>query len=319
MSSRAEVEDSEESLLRSSLKAMREAGFDVSTPPDDRRTSLDVVARRRDILLVAKAVEDIEETPEALGRELRRAASALSAIPILIASRKGGEAIEDGVVYGKMNIWAASPTTIINALRGEGPYVYSKLNRYYVHINGEGLRAARLRKGLSLGDLARMVGVSRKAIYEYERGSMDATLEVALKIEEALESSLIVPVDILAPLTSRPPPAEKEGVKPLEGEVLSKLRELGFEAFHFKRAPFNVIARSKRTRLLVKVSGGLDEQIERELSVVRSMAHVSGCLSLTIVKEEALRGEGDLLPYGEFKKVESEPELIEIIGQRPWN
>ena len=316
MPSRAEAESVEKSLLAESLRLLRELGFRVSTPSESRRASLDVVARRERALVVAKAVEDVDKVSEGLSVELRKVASALSATPLLIAGRKSGEVVEEGVAYEKLGVWAVAPTTLSEAARGDGPYVYSKLGRYYVKIDGERLRAARVRRGLSLGDLARMVGVSRKAIYEYERGGMDATLEVAVRMEEVLESSLALPVDIFTPPTARPPARDEGGrdVDPLEREVMSKIRKLGFEAFHFRKAPFNIIARSRRNRLLIRVSERLDKRTERGLKVVRSMADVSESLSLTIVKEDASVEEQGLLAYEEFKRVRSEPELVKIIG-----
>jgi len=315
MPSRAGVESDEESLLEESLKVLREVGFRVSTPSDSRKSSLDVVARKDGALLVAKAVEDIDRVSEGLSTELRKVASALSATPLFIASRKGGEAVEGGIAYEKMGVWAVAPTTLSEAARGEGPIVYSKLGRFYVKIHGGRLREARERKGLSLGDLARLVGVSRKAIYEYERGSMDAALEVAARMEEVLESGLALPVDIFtSPITPPPSARVEEAADPLEKEVMSKFKRLGFEAFHFRKAPFNIIARSRRNRLLIRVAERFDRRAERGLKVVRSMADVSESLGLTIVKEEASVDEQGLLHYDEFKRVRSEPELVKIIG-----
>jgi len=262
---------------------------------------------------VAKAVEDVDKVSEGLSIELRKVASALSASPLLIASRRGGEDFEEGVAYEKQGVWAIAPATLSEAVRGEGPIVYSKLGRFYVKIHGGRLREIRERMGLSMGDLARLVGVTRKAIYEYERGSMDAALDVALKMEEVLQDALALPIDVFSPLPA-PPPEEGDEVDPLEREIISKFRKLGFEAFHFKKAPFNIIARSKRNRFLIKVAERLDRRAEKELRVMRSMADVSESLGLTIVKEEASAGEEGLLPYDEFKRVRSEPELVKIIG-----
>ena len=273
------------------------------------------MAKREDSLVVAKTVEDVDKVSEGTSLELKKIASALSATPLFIGAKKGGVEMEEGVVYEKMGVKALAPGTFKEAVKGEGPYIYSKVGRYYVKIDGEKLREVRVSRRLSLGDLARMVGVSRKAIYEYERGAMDATLEVAARIQEVLDYPLASPINLLTPQ-----PEEGEGVEEdyeansLVKEVLFKFKRLGFEAFPFKKAPFNIIARSCRNRMLIRVSERLDKRTERSLVVVRSMADVSDSLSLTIVKEEAKVEEQGLLKYKDFKKVRSEPELVRIIG-----
>ncbi|PCN50182.1 hypothetical protein B6U99_05805 [Candidatus Geothermarchaeota archaeon ex4572_27] len=273
-----------------------------------------MVARREDRLLVAKAVEDIDRVPESTSVELRRIALALSATPLLVGARKGDREIEEGVVYERMGVRAVAPKTFDYAVRGEKPFVYSKVGRYYVKLDGEKLREVRTRMRLSLGDLARMVGVSRRAIYEYERGTMDATLEVAARIQEVLNCCLATPIDLLAPM-ERGEEVGEEWVdeRPLMREVMCKLRRLGFEAYTFRRAPFNLIARGRRHRLMVKVAERLDRKAERSMVVVRSMADVSDSLSLAIVREEVRAEEQGLINYREFKRVRSEPELVKLI------
>ncbi len=308
------MEEREEALLSEVVRILRGGGFKVSRPSESRKASLDVVAKREDKLLVAKAVEDIDRVPESMGVELRKIASALSATPLFVGARKGDTEIEEGVVYERVGVKAVAPKTFDYVVKGEKLFVYSKVGRFYVKLDGEKLREVRIRRRLSLGDLARLVGVSRKAIYEYERGAMDATLEVAARIQEVLDCCLATPIDLLAASEA------EEGLqdtwvdeRPLVKEVASKFRKLGFEAYPFRKAPFNLIAKSRRHKLLIKVAERLDKRAERSLIVVRSMADVSDSLSLTIVKEEARVDEQGLLNYHEFKRVRSEPELVKLI------
>lgn len=305
----------EEVLLRESVRILRESGFKVSVPLNDRRASFDLMARRDSSLLVAKAIEELNEVSEGVGSELKRVASALSATSLIIASQKDGEAIEENVAYDKMGVWAITPATLSKAVRGEGPLVYSKLGRFYVNIDGGKLKEARERKRLSLGRLARLVGVSRRAIYEYERGLMDSTLEVAIRMEEVLEQGLATPIDIFAPAPPSAPPAHGPGSSdPLEEGVSLRLKAMGFKVFHFKRAPFNIIAKGRQSRLLVKVARHLDYQFKRKLKIVRSLADVSNSLSCVVVEEGAPAYRDDVLPYECFKKVRSEDELVEMLG-----
>ncbi|MEM4699784.1 MAG: helix-turn-helix domain-containing protein [Candidatus Nezhaarchaeales archaeon] len=306
----------ENPVLRESIRILKESGFKVSVLLNDRRSSFDLMARRGSSLLITKAVEELDEVPEEVSRELKRMASALSATSLIIASRKGGEDIEEDLAYDKMGIWAVAPATLSKAIRGEGPLVYSKLGRFYVNIDGGRLREARERRQLSLGSLARLVGVSRRAIYEYERGSMDSTLEVAIRMEEVLEQGLAVPINILAPAPLNASYTHRPGgsLDPLERGVALKFKVMGFKVFHFKRAPFDIIARGRRSRLLVKVARHLDHQFKRRLRVMRSLADVSDSLSFIVVRDGDSAGEGGVVPYEELERVRNEDELVSMVS-----
>ncbi|MCX8204061.1 MAG: helix-turn-helix domain-containing protein [Candidatus Nezhaarchaeota archaeon] len=299
-------------LLKESIRILRESGFRVSTTLIDRRSSFDLMARRDLSLLVAKAVEELDKVTEELSSELKKVASALSATPLIIASQRGGEAIEENVAYDKMGIWAVTPATLNKAVRGEGPLIYSKLGRFYVDIDGGKLKKAREQRRLSLGSLARLVGVSRKTIYEYERRSMDSTLEVAIKMEEVLEQGLATPIDIFT-LTTTYGHGPEDVSDPLEKNVVLRLKAMGFKVFHFKRAPFNLIAKGEHNRLLIRVARSLDHQVKREIKVVRSLADVSDSLGLAIVEEGVSTKEGGVLSYEDLRRVKSEAELIKSI------
>ncbi|MEM2212050.1 MAG: helix-turn-helix domain-containing protein [Candidatus Nezhaarchaeales archaeon] len=297
--------------MESLLEVLRASGFKASELYDEQGC-FDFIAKDDHRLMVAKVAPDIDRFSSKLSYWLKKVANILSAAPVIIGLSRGSESIENGVVYDKFNVPTTNINTLKQALAGFSPYLYFKAGRYYVKIDGASLKSFRERLNISLGDLARTIGVSRRTIYEYERSGMLATIETAMKLQEAVETKLLLPIDIFE---SRSTPVfetdEARGV--MVGAVSKKLSKLGLKTYTIERAPFNIIAKNHDFKILVKVSGKLSKKVKRQIRTVESMANVSGSLGITIIKD----GEDEelkALNYGEFKRIKSRNELLEVIG-----
>src|SRR2546428_814966 len=90
-------------------------------------------------------------------------------------------------------------------------------------------RRLREERQVSLGTLADIAGVTRRTIQMYLEG-MSATMEVAMRLEEFLNESLVVPVDPFALLAD--PARPEERLPQLEGferEMFERLERLGYQ------------------------------------------------------------------------------------------
>lgn len=306
---------SDESLRKPLLEALLEVliahGFKASEPCDEH-DCFDVIAKGREHLIVAKVAPDIDRFSSKSSYELKKVANILTASPVIIGSSKGSEEIENGVVYDRSEIPATNVNTFKQALAGFSPYVYFKAGKYYVKVDGESLKAFRERLRMSLGDLARAIGVSRRTIYEYERSGMLATVETAMKLQEVAETKLLPPVDIFERVPVDMPEAGEIG-EIMVSMVSRKLSKLGLRTYTIKRAPFNIIAKNHEFKVLVKVSDKLNKRVKRQIIAIKSMADVSDSLGMAIVRDGEAE-ELSALNYGEFKRIKSRTELLEVIG-----
>src|SRR5207244_9802827 len=85
---------------------------------------------------------------------------------------------------------------------GVPPFLFSAPGGLYAHLDTEALRRLREEREVSLGTLADIAGVTRRTIQMYLEG-MSATMDGAMRLEEFLQESLVLPVDPFAMLSDR--------------------------------------------------------------------------------------------------------------------
>lgn len=316
-----------ERVLAKTIEALHESGFETSKPYANERSSINIVARSGDTLVLIKALNDLNELKSNCALEIKRAGYALRAAPIVIGEKEGPHEIDRETVYEKQGVYIIHPETLRDYFEGKRHYVYYKSGRFYVRVDGKKLRETREKIGLSLGDLANLVGVSRKAIYEYEKGEIDATVDVASKLYEVLsmyvgeEEALkaFKPVDILSDaIVTEVKEGEDKSMTNrgkrwrLQEEVASKLSRLGFSIFRFKDAPFNLIAKKngeKGRTILILTIETLSSRFREEIEVLRDVAEVAKVGGL-VVTRKVLREEG-VISTQELDDITNPDELVE--------
>ncbi|MEM0320542.1 MAG: helix-turn-helix domain-containing protein [Candidatus Nezhaarchaeales archaeon] len=316
-----------ERVLARTIETLHESGFETSKPYVNERSSINVVARSGDTLILIKALNDVSELRGCCTLEIKRAGYALRATPLIVGEKDGPYNIDREVVYERQGVYIIHPDALREYFEGKKHYVYYKGGRFYVRIDGKKLRETREKIGLSLGDLANLVGVSRKAIYEYEKDEIDATIDVASKLYEVLsmyvgeEEALkaFKPVDILSDAAVTE--IKKDEEWPITGksrrwrlqeEVASKLLRLGFSVFRFKDAPFNLIAKKNGERgkvILILTIETLSSRFKEEIEVLRDVAEVAKVGGL-VVTRKVLREEG-VISTQDLEDITNPAELVE--------
>lgn len=172
------------------MRVLEEFGFTADRVfyPHGRR-SIDIVAHNKSMgfKLLVKVVDDSEEVKQNEIGDLKKASRGLNAKPVIIANRVGDEKLDPDTVVFKKGISIVNPELLKKYFGiGEKPVVAKIRGSYVARINPESFREERERKKLSLGRLAELIGVSRKAIYDYEHGKIDVSILTAVRIAEVL-------------------------------------------------------------------------------------------------------------------------------------
>ncbi|MCS7140001.1 MAG: helix-turn-helix domain-containing protein [Candidatus Nezhaarchaeota archaeon] len=314
-----------QSLLTKTVNTLHEKGFEVSKPYINERSSINIVARSNEKLLIVKALSNVNELKSYCITEIKKAGYALRGSPLVVSDKEIDEEIDKEVIYEKQGIYALHVDALRKYLEGKRWYVYCKGGRFYVKIDGERLRRLREKIGLSLGGLANLLGISRKAVYEYERDEMDATIDVAIKLYEILREFVnedealqaFKPIDIPIMMTSPDIRNHDERFKArryrLQEEVASKLLKLGFSVLRFRGAPFNLIAKGdngKKTILILAIET-LDERTREEAEVLRDVAEVAKVKGLIVTRKVSHENEG-VISSRKLESISNPDELIEI-------
>ena len=212
-------------------------------PRSIERRSVDLAVRLRDgRRVLVKVAHNLQSIPRTELAELAALSETLG-IPALIVARMRGETpLLEGVMYERYGIPSVSPETLDNVLSGrELVYIRVDKESYTVSIDGEMLRRKRIEKNLSLGDIALMLGVSRRTVYEYEKGTIEPSIDKAEKLIQLLGDEIAKPIDLFRPVT-RSRKKQIEYDTPTEQELAEILECRGYKVAHVKRTVIDIAA-----------------------------------------------------------------------------
>ena len=297
---------------------LQKADFMLSEKCDIRPRSFDVCARRGRSFLLIKVLSNIEGLSEDTSQEMRRLAVLFNGSPIVVGEHTNDHALESGAVYLRYGIPCVNLDTLHDYFVEEAPpLVYAAPGGLYVEIDGDTLRAVRESKNISLGELSKQLGVSRRTISKYE-GGMNATIDVALRLEEILDTPLACPINFLIKFEKN---NEEEKVKndlsnasALEKDALGTLVNIGFEVFHTTRAPFNALSKEEENKMLTGVSD-YTEVMLKKARFMSSFASVAQTYSLFIVKgmgHSRQIGNTVLIKHDELKGIDDTDDLLTL-------
>jgi len=309
-----------EAIESSTREILSRAGFYLNSGHKMRRSAIDIIARKDRTLLLVKVLENIDGLDKKDAETMKLLANLLSGTALVVGKHYCGGQMERGVVYSRFKIPIISVETLYDYfIEGVPPYVFSAPGGLYVKIDAQKLRNLRELAGYSLGALADELGVSRKAVQLYEE-SMNATIEIALSLEEIFNTELIKPIDITKPETYEVNPELAEDMlltDELKKKVFTHLKKLGCHVMHLRNCPFDAITRNREYLFLTWVDRF--ERIERNLEVIDSIVKVTGKKSVIFVKykksKTSVRGI-PLIDTDDLQHIDEDDEMLRIILER---
>ncbi len=308
-------------LIEFVRETLARAGFAVSERCDLRPVSFDLVARRDRDLLIVKVLTNVDALNEAIANEIKLLSKFLEGRPVLVGLRSGTGILEEGVVYARHDIPIVNPDTLVEyLLQGTAPVVFAAPGGFYVRLDAAALRRARIERDLSLGMLAKIAGVSRRAVQMYEQG-MNASIDAAVRLEEHLGTDLIEVVDPFSFDPAAYQPRQAEGpappADPVEQMVLRLLEGLGYEVRATRRSPFNALTTQAADTLLTGV-GEDSPQMRRRARIVTSVSRIVERPGFFVV-ERTTRTQIEGLPVlsrVELRKLTDPERILELILER---
>ncbi|MFC4245530.1 transcriptional regulator [Natribaculum luteum] len=312
------------SALVGNVTAMLEdAGFTVSDRCAIRPKSFDVAARRGDDLVLVKILGNIDAFNEATGHEMRRLGTYLQATPLVIGLRSRDEDLKPDVVYFRHGVPSLSPDTAYNLfVEGIPPLIYAAPGGLYVNIDGDLLADEREQRDWSLGQLASELGVSRRTVSKYEDG-MNASIEVAMALEELFDAPLTSPVDVIdgaEDVHDADPTPDDPEADPDDEEIVTVLTRAGFRVHPTLRSPFKAVSEDEDEKDDVVLTGHsqFTKAAEKRARIMSSIGHVTRTRSVYFVdraKRESVDGTA-LVEREELTELHDADELRKVIRER---
>ena len=313
---------SRSALVENVTAMLEDAGFLVSDRCAIRPKSFDVAARRGEDTVLVKILGNIDAFDGRTGAEMRRLGEYLEATPVVIGLRTRDEELKPGVVYFRHGVPVLSPDTAMDFFLEEvPPLIYAAPGGLYVNIDSDVLADARQNEDMSLGKLAKELGVSRRTVSKYEDG-MDASVEVAAELEEIFDAPLTSPVSVLdgaeAVREDESTPEDPE-VNPEDELVVGVLTRVGFDVHPTNRAPFKTVSedQGRRDRVLTGHSE-LTETAEKRARIMASVGRVTRTRAVYVVDRatrDAVEGTA-LVEESEMEGIEDADELRDMIRDR---
>jgi len=294
-------------------------GYCVSRPLPKRSISFDIVARRDDSLLIIKILSNVDAFSRDNAEEMKVLTETLDASPLLVGERSSSGSVETGIVYSRFGIPIISLDTLAEFLmESVPPFIFAAPGGLYVRLDSNRLRELREQRQISLGTMAEVIGVSRRTIQMYEAG-MGAMIDVALKLEEYLGESLVLPIDPLARIPQKQE-LELECQQPdLFGqEIFEMLAGMGFSVVPTIRCPFEALT-SEEENLFLTGLGKDERKLKEKARIVGDISRVTERRSVIFIERIKNRAsiEGTvLIGRDELKKISGADMFHDLVEDR---
>jgi len=295
------------------------AGFTISQRCCSRPSCFDFAARRDSNIIFIKVQHDIGNLSPSDSRELKTISECISASSLLIGEKARGKPLEDDTVYSRYNISAVTPKTFESiVLRKVYPLIRASPGGYYVEIDGEAVRKRRRELGLSIGEVAEMIGISRRTLYGYEKGMAKASVSAAYKLIWVLGVPVAKPVNVL----------EKTKMKrgrflTTAKHVITKnkfLRKIFRKFAHHnvtmvsvRKAPFDFVIRvhEEKMKIIGGVSDGKEREVERRVEEILSVSNVVQAHPVFITNgKKPLNKDVSFIHSREISKIRKPEDLV---------
>ncbi len=297
--------------------ALKEAGFAVSQVCYSRPSCFDFVARKSKTLILVKFQSDVDNLSSSDSLDLKVISECLSAVSLLLSQKVREKPLEDDTVYSRYDVLAVTPKTFENiVIRKIHPLIQAGPGGYYVEIDGEAIKRRRQELGLSVGEMAEKVGISRRTLYGYERGMAKASVTVAYNLVWTLGIPVAKSVNVFeASRSHRKCFLTKARRVIAKYKLLQKI--LGkFARYNVKtvdKAPFDFVITVPEEKM--KIIGGVANEKERELNrrvdEILSVSRVVQAHPILITEGQKPSNKDILcMRKEEFSKIRTPEDLI---------
>jgi len=311
--------DNRGKLLEEVRKILADAGFSVSDPISLKSISFDLVARRDDSLLVLKVLQNVDAFNKEDADQMMVLADALDGRTAVIGLRSSSKKLDEGIVYSRFGVPILSLDTFEEFLKeGVPPIIFAAPGGLYVKINSDLLKEIRTQRNISLGTLAEIAGVSRKAIQMYEDG-MGAIVDVAVKLEEFLNEPIVMPLNPFEYMRDKEYPFDRpEDTDKLHNDVFRMLKTMGYSVQPTARCPFEAVTSDERMVLLTGVER-YGPMLEKKADAVASVSRVIERRAVIITDRDARMKsvhEMPLMSRRELAGAEDRKKVLDMIKER---
>ena len=306
--------------VKAAESVLKEGGFTVSQRCCSRPSCFDIAARKKEALIFIKVQPDIGCVSPYDSLELRIISEHISAASLFISEKTREKPLEDDTVYSRYNVLAITPKTFENiVLRGVHPLIQAGPGGYYVEIDGEAIKRRRQELGLSVGEVAEKIGISRRTLYGYERGMAKASVTVAYNLLCTLGIPVAKPVNIFEAHRSQRKTFMARARRIItRNRLLQRIfrRLAGYNIVAVRKAPFDFVITvpEENMKIIGGVADGREETLSRRVEEILSLSRVVQAHPVLVTdgKKPPLDKDIACVKSEEISKIKSPEDLCKL-------
>jgi len=297
---------------------LKDAGFAVSKTCWSRPSCFDFAARKNRNLLIVKIQPDADNLSVTDSTDLKNISSSFEATSLLISENTREKPLEDDTVYSRYAISAVTLKTLENMLvQRTHPLIRAGPGGYYVKIDGTSIRRKRQELELSVGQMAKLIGVSRRTLYGYERGMAKASVSVAYNLIHALGTPVAKPMNIFERSKAKHECTFLSTARRVltENKFLMRIfnKAERCKVIIVKKAPFDFVitATEERMKIIGGVVGSREKDLDRRVDEILSVSRVVQARPIMITRGSELSSKDiSCISGDELSKFKNADDLI---------
>lgn len=302
--------------VKSPEALLKEAGFSVSERCCVRPSCFDFAARKNNNLILIKIQLDIDNLSPSESAELKSISECVHAASLLVGKRAREKPLEDDTIYTRYEVLTVTPKTFENiVIRKTYPLIHAGPGGYFVEIDNETVKRKRQELGLSAGEMAEMIGISRRTLYGYEHGMAKASVAAAYNMVYTLGVPVAKPINVLEKAKIQYKCFLKAKFALSRSNLLQRIFKK-FAQCHIttvKKAPFDFILTTseEHVKIIGGVAGSREQELGRRVDEILSISKIVKAHPVLITEEKSLP-EKDIacICKDELSKIRNPEDLI---------
>jgi putative transcriptional regulator len=302
--------------VKSPEAVLKEAGFSVSERCCARPSCFDFAARKNATLILLKVQLDIDNLSHSDSVELKSISEHMSAASLMVGEKAREKPLEDDTVYSRYEVLVVTPKTFENSvIRKTHPLIHAGPGGYYVEIDNEAIKKRRQELGLSVGEIADLVGISRRTLYGYEHHMAKASVASAYNIVYILGVPVAKPINVLEKAETKHECFLKAKFAMAKNKLLQRiLRKFALcPVMTVRKAPFDFIlfTHEKDAKIIGGIVTGKEQELGKRVDEILSVSKVLKAHPILITEEKCLP-EKDIacICKDELSKIRDPEDLI---------
>jgi len=268
------------------------------------------IAAKREKLMLIKSLTNIDGLNPQQAQSLRIVSYFVSACPFVVSMRTNRRFLTNDMVYNRFGLPVVTPRMFESIIEEDAYGIKAAKGRRSVEIDADALRAKRYEMKFTLEELARLVGISKKALYEIESKRTNPTERTVKRLEQMLNIKL---KKIYSPQT--PAKTTMEPHDPLEEKVSKELGRIGIDNSPVHHAPFEIVG--KESFSIITGLSANTTKIKHAATSVKKLSAIFDASAFFVSKHTDARSvEGiPVLREDELPEVDSAKELKKLIEE----